>query len=40
MAQSLGKEEEALLGIYGDEEMISLATGSKNPYPKPRQLLR
>ncbi|BAW80312.1 TonB-dependent receptor plug [Candidatus Nitrosoglobus terrae] len=31
MAQSLGKEEEALLGIYGDEEMISLATGSKKP---------
>jgi outer membrane receptor protein involved in Fe transport len=34
VAQERGEEEEALLQIYGDEEMISIATGSRRPIAK------
>jgi outer membrane receptor protein involved in Fe transport len=34
VAQESKEEEEALLQIYGDEEMISIATGSRRPIAK------
>ncbi|HEC17093.1 MAG TPA: TonB-dependent receptor [Sedimenticola sp.] len=33
-AQTLDEEEAALLGLYGDEELISIATGSHQPITK------